>query len=295
MQDNRVKLRDGRTLGFADYGAPAATPVMLFHGTPGSRIYGLENDPLPDRFGIRVVCPERPGFGLSTPSPSRKILDWSADVAELADRLGLDRFHVAGESGGGPYVLACAIQMPDRVLSATLVSTVAPPETLRLTKDMNLGNRLGFFFARYAPFLTKVLSASFADALARQPDKVMHQMISRLCEWDRRILEGAEDRKRAMLLLHFQEAFRQGGAGHYCDTLLVSRRWELDFSKLSVPVILWHGECDNLVPLEPARELSGMIPDCETHLIAGAGHFLLESESIAAEILTRLLSVQSRV
>ncbi len=73
MQDNRAKLRDGRTLGFADYGAPEATPVMLFHGTPGSRVYGLEDDPLLDRFGVRFVCPERPGFGLSSPSPSRKI------------------------------------------------------------------------------------------------------------------------------------------------------------------------------------------------------------------------------
>jgi pimeloyl-ACP methyl ester carboxylesterase len=293
LQDNRAKLRDGRTVGFADYGAPEATPVMLFHGTPGSRVYGLEDDPLLDRFGIRVVCPERPGFGLSDPSPVRTIRDWSADVAELADQLGLDRFHVAGESGGGPYVLACAIQMPDRVLSATLIGTVAPPETLRLTKDMALGNRLGFFFARYAPFLTRSLSASFARAIAKQPDKVMHQMISRLCEWDRRILEDAEDRKRAMLLLHFQEAFRQGADGHYRDTLLVSRRWELDLSKITIPVFMWHGECDNLVPLRPAKELSRMIPHCEYHLVAGAGHFLLESESIAAEILTRLLSVQS--
>jgi pimeloyl-ACP methyl ester carboxylesterase len=268
---------------------------MLFHGTPGSRIYGLEDDPLLDRFGVRIICPERPGFGLSDPSPARRIQDWAADVAELADQLGLGQFHVAGESGGGPYVLACAIQMPDRVLSATLIGTVAPPETLRLTKHMDLGNRLGFLFARYAPFMTRRLSASFADALARQPEKVMRTMISRLCEWDRRVLEDAEDRKRAMLLLHFQEAFRQGAAGHSCDTLLVARRWDLDFSKLSGPVIMWHGECDNLVPLEPARELSGMIPDCEMHLIAGAGHFLLESESIAAEILTRLLSVQSQV
>jgi pimeloyl-ACP methyl ester carboxylesterase len=291
LQDNRAKLRDGRAVGFADYGAPEATPVMLFHGTPGSRIYGLEDDPLLDRFGIRVVCPERPGFGLSDPSPARTIRDWSADVAELADQLGLDRFHVAGESGGGAYVLACAIEMPDRVLSATLIGTVAPPETLRLTKDMNLGNRLGFFFARYAPFLTRALSASFASALARHPDKVMRQMICQLCEWDRRILEDAEDRKRAILLLHFQEAFRQGGAGHYCDTRLVSRRWDLDFSKITVPVFMWHGECDNLVPLEPAKELSRMIPDCGTHLIAGAGHFLLEAESIAAEVLARLLSV----
>ncbi|MBU2601745.1 MAG: alpha/beta hydrolase [Actinobacteria bacterium] len=100
MQDNTLELSDGRTLGFADYGRPDAVPVMLFHGTPGSRVYGLDDDHLLDKFGVRVVCPERPGYGLSDPDPGRTIRDWAADVKELADHLGLGRLHLAGESGG---------------------------------------------------------------------------------------------------------------------------------------------------------------------------------------------------
>jgi pimeloyl-ACP methyl ester carboxylesterase len=292
MQDNTLELSDGRTLGFSDYGRPDAVPVMLFHGTPGSRVYGLDGDHMLGEFGVRVVCPERPGYGLSDLAPGRAIHEWAADVKELADHLGLGRFHVAGESGGGPYALACAIQMPDRVSSATLIGSACPPEALRLTKDMALGNRLGFFFARHAPLVTKILSASFARAVEKHPDKVMDGLMSQLCEWDRRTVEEGGDRTRDMLVLHFEEAFRQGAGGHYTDTLLVSRPWGLDFRKTTIPVFMWHGESDALVPIGPARAFARMIPGCESHLLAGAGHLLLESEQLKREIVARLLTVR---
>ena len=292
MQDNTLELSDGRALGFADYGRSDAVPVMLFHGTPGSRVYGLDGDHLLDEFGVRVVCPERPGYGLSDPDPGRTIPEWAADLEELADHLGLGRFHVAGESGGGPYVLACAIQMPKRVSSATLIGSASPPEALRLTKDTALANRLAFFFARHAPLVTKVLSASFARAVEKHPDKVMQGLMSRLCEWDRRTVEEGGDRTRDMLMLHFKEAFRQGAGGHYTDTLLLSRPWGLDFGTTMVPVFMWHGESDTLVPIEPAKVFSRMIPGCESHVIPGAGHLLLESEPVRKEILARLLTVK---
>lgn len=292
MQDNTLKLIDGRILGYADYGRADAVPVMLFHGTPGSRVYGLDGDQMLDESGVRVVCPERPGYGLSDPAPGRAIPEWAADVKELADHLGLGRFHVAGESGGGPYALACAIQMPARVSSATLIGSASPPEALRLTKDMALGNRLGFFFARHAPFVTKILSASFARAIERRPDKVMQGLISQLCEWDRRTVEEGGERTREMLLLHFKEAFRRGAGGHFIDTLLVSRPWGLEFSKTTVPVFLWHGESDTLVPIGPAKAFCRMIPGCESHLLPGAGHLLLESDQVRREIVARLLTVQ---
>ncbi|HKJ31060.1 MAG TPA: alpha/beta hydrolase, partial [Balneolales bacterium] len=120
MQDNTIKLKDGRHLGFSDYGKPDGIPLFLFHGTPGSRVFKrFENASWIKKYGMRVITPERPGYGLSDPAPERTIKDWASDVEELADFLDLDRFHVTGGSGGGPYVLACAIHSPARVLSAT--------------------------------------------------------------------------------------------------------------------------------------------------------------------------------
>lgn len=85
MQDNTMKLSDGRTLGFSDYGKLNGIPIFLFHGTPGSRIMGLENELLIDKFGIRVIAPERPGYGLSDPKPERTIEDWATDMGAMAD------------------------------------------------------------------------------------------------------------------------------------------------------------------------------------------------------------------
>jgi len=105
MQDNIIKLHDGRNLGYAEYGKPGGIPLLLFHGTPGSRVFKqFENASWIEESGMRVITPERPGYGLSDPAPGRTIKDWANDVIELADYLEIDRFHVARGSGGGPCI-----------------------------------------------------------------------------------------------------------------------------------------------------------------------------------------------
>ncbi len=217
MQDQTIKLNDGRTLGFSDYGNPNDIPIILFHGTPGSRVYGLEESSILEKFGIRIVAPERPGYGLSTPYQNRKILDWADDVKELTNYLGINRFHIAGESGGGPYVLACAIKMSARVLTATLIGSACPPEALQFSKGMTLGNKIDFLLAKHMPFVLKWASKNFSDAIEKYPDKIMQKLISQFCEWDRQIIEKGGENKRKTLLLHFKEAFRQGYIGHFDD------------------------------------------------------------------------------
>ena len=128
-----IKLRDGRTLGYAEYGDRNGVPVVFFHGTPGSRLMAVPawND---TSLGIRLIAPDRPGLGLSTYLPHRTLLNWPGDVAELADALKLEKFIVAGVSGGGPHSLACAYALPDRVslrpvlLRAYRVCRPGPPD-----------------------------------------------------------------------------------------------------------------------------------------------------------------------
>lgn len=294
MQDNTMKLNDGRILGFSDCGEPNGIPIFLFHGTPGSRIFGLESEPLIKKHGIRVIAPERPGYGLSDPKPERTINDWASDIEALANHLGFHQFHVAGGSGGGPYALACAIHLPARVLSATLVGSATPPEMLRLTKDMAFGNRVVFFLAKYAPFLLKILFANYARAVNKVPEKLLKKMLSEFCEWDRRIIESSNKKGHEKeLMLHLEEAFRQGSNAAYRDTLLISQPWRLDLQKISIPVFMWHGESDTLVPIAPAKEFAKHIPNCESHFISGAGHLLLQSDDIGSQIVARLLSVKA--
>lgn len=302
MKDEAMKLRDGRRLAFAEYGKPDGIPLFLFHGTPGCRILPrLETAVWVAENGFRVIVPDRPGYGLSDPAPKRTIADWAKDVEELADNLGMARYHVAGGSGGGPYALACAIHSPERVLSATLFCSGGPPEVMAVSKEMILGNRIAFLLARHAPFVLRGVFAVNAKAakkplpepgskkaekLKRLKSKRLARM--RLPEWDRRVFETQNPEKARVQV---QEIFRQGGGGVYRDLLLVSRPWHLDLQKLKVPVFMWHGAADTFVPVSTAREFSKLIPDCESHFIPDAGHQLLASEEVCSQMAARMLSV----
>jgi pimeloyl-ACP methyl ester carboxylesterase len=290
----RITLRDGRQLGFAEYGKPDGIPLMLFHGTPGSRLLPrLEQAAWVQRFGFRVLTPERPGYGLSDPAPGHTISDWADDAGQLADQLGLDRFHVAGGSGGGPFALACALRLPTRVRSATLFCSGSPPEFLRITKEMSKGNRLVFFLARYAPPLLRILLGLMARSVrkSRKPpsEAKKKKMLSHLCEWDQRILKAQKD--DTSTAQHVKEAFRQGSAGAYHDMMLVSHAWGLDLTTNTVPVFLWHGTADTLVPVSSTRAFAKMIPGCEAHFIQDAGHMLLGSEEVSSQIKGRVASI----
>ena len=65
---------------------------------------------------IRLIGVDRPGIGSSTPFQYRNVLAFADDLRTIADVLGIDEMAVIGLSGGGPYALACAAAMPDRVV-----------------------------------------------------------------------------------------------------------------------------------------------------------------------------------
>lgn len=108
----------------------------------------LDDDPISQEIGIRLICLDRPGFGLSTPLPDRTILDWAKDVLEVADDLGIQHFSVMGVSGGGAFAAGCAYQLPDRVLSAALISSTTPFQNGKPPKAMLKENKLAFSLVR---------------------------------------------------------------------------------------------------------------------------------------------------
>ena len=289
--DQRMTLADGRQLGYAQYGNPEGTPLLLFHGTPGARMLQRpEKNSWAETRGIRLITPERPGYGLSDPAPGRTIVDWASDVEQLADHLGLDTFHVAGGSGGGPYALACAARIRERVRSATLIASGSPVECLRLTRDMVFGNRMIFFFARHAPFVLKRLFAATARTVNKRPEKIKPALRRKFSAADRRNLDHRRIEKIMGML---QEGYRQGAEGPYRDMLLINRPWGFALEELSVPVFLWHGIDDNMVPVAAARALAERIPHCEAHFLPGMGHMLLADEDVAAQMMDRMLSVDA--
>jgi pimeloyl-ACP methyl ester carboxylesterase len=156
--EDRIRLSNGRRLTFCEYGAADGTPAFFFHGWPGSRLDFAANQAAAAAAGVRVIAVDRPGIGGSDPQPRRTVLDWPADIAALADSLGLDRFAVFGFSFGGPYVRACAYALPGRVIRAGLVSCLGPIDDPAAKRGMPAPTRYGLAVARLSPWLARPLA-----------------------------------------------------------------------------------------------------------------------------------------
>ncbi len=286
--DTQIQLKDGRTLAFAGYGDPQGRPVLHFHGTPSSRLEG--SLPLVDesatRLGIRLLIPDRPGMGDSDFQPGRTLLDWPADMLELADALGLERFAVVGLSGGGPYAAACAYRIPQRLTTAGIVSGVSPLNVPHVFEGMDRSDRQMFGLAGRAPWLLRLVLWYTAHELCRNPDRALARMAVELSAPDRAVLaEG--DIKEAFIRTSL-EAFRHGTRGATWDCVLFAHPWGFRPQDIRMPVYLWHGEADTTCPIAMGRYMAGAIPDCNAHLIPQEGHYSLIARHYE-EVLTALV------
>jgi len=209
--DTVIHLPDKRQLAYAEYGDPNGLPVFLFHGLPGSRLsWGLlPDDSIPP--GLRIVAPDRPGYGNSDPKPYRTLLDWADDVAALADVLDIRRFAAVGVSGGGPGALACAWKMPERLLSVGVVAGAAPTNAPSVLMGMSKTNRFFMELAWYVPWLSSLNVRFLASVIRRNPGRYINTMQYKVRDVDKVIL--ARQEIQDMLTKDFAEAVRNS-AGH---------------------------------------------------------------------------------
>lgn len=287
MTDKTIRLPDGRQLGYAEYGDPKGMPLLFFHGTPGSRLRLSHIDPLARDLGVRVVAPERPGFGLSDFQPKRTLLDWVHDVEVLADRLRLERFATMGISSGGPYVAATAYKLPDRVTKAALISTGGPLTLPDATRGMRSTDRLGVRLARSGPWAVNLLMRNMARG-TNKPERLRKQFMSRLSPVDAAALQRDEVWNRR--LADLREAFRNGPSGASWDLVLAARPWGFQLEEIQVPASLWHGELDTTTPVALARAMARAIPNCQATFVPGEGHlslFLKHEDEIFRSFFTR--------
>lgn len=268
--DRRVELGDGRWLAFAELGDPLGPPVMMFHGIPGSRLsFEGAGQPAADGRRLRAIAPDRPGIGRSDPRPRRTLLDWGADVAALADALGIDRFAVLGGSGGGVYALACARALPERVTRVAIVNTPAPMHWPGVWRGHPAASRLAWRGIGRVPGLPRFV----ADAqcrTARHGHLLVRLLGQRMSPADRALL--ADRSVRDQLTAHVREAFRQGAAGVAQDLRLVASPWGFEPRDVAAPVWLWHGRADRTVPEAMGRALAAALPRCTARFVEGEGH-----------------------
>jgi pimeloyl-ACP methyl ester carboxylesterase len=279
---------DGRQLEYRITGSPDG-PAALFHtGTPGATADFAGVTSAATASGLRLVGYSRPGYGRSTERPGRSVGDVAEDVTALLDELGVDEFRAFGWSGGGPHALACAALLPGRCKAATLLASVAPYDApgLDWMHGMDQSN-LDEFNATLAGFdaldaflrpLVESLREITGPALAEEMGGLLSSV-------DKAAVTGtfAEE-----LAISFRGAVENGVAGWRDDDLAFARNWGFGLSGITIPVAVWQGRQDRMVPYEHGEWLVTEIPTAEAHLFEDEGHVSLiaQIDKIIADLAT---------
>jgi pimeloyl-ACP methyl ester carboxylesterase len=265
-----MRLADGRRIGYAEYGDEQGLAVLAIHGTPGSRLMFALTDKAARARRLRIVAPERPGYGLSDFRRMDTLGSAAEDVRAFADALGLDRFAVIGVSGGAPFAIAIAAAMPDRVALLALISPVGPIADCHARIRMSKLHRLIFTRMGGSDPACAAFFWSLRSLVRWAPGVAYRALMRRVSPSDRVVLAG--DEVRANLQAALREGLKPGIAGARQDLRLFCAPWGLALQDI-VPAIVWQGSDDAIVPPGGAYHLAETLPNCRLDVIQGGGHY----------------------
>ena len=279
MQDQQITLGDGRSLAYTDIGDPSGAPLMFFHGAPISRLHLAYLEQVFRAQRIRVLSPERPGYGRSSPLPGRTLADWPGDVEALADALGIDRFMVAGHSSGGPYAVASAAMLPERVAALIVLAGVT---------DMGWSGAWAGFSAMESRIMRckdeRAAMAWCVETLGDDGSRFGSVSDFEFAEPDAALF--AEPDAGPAIGRAVEEAFRQGIVGYAQDAFVQGRPWNFDPGRITSPARILHGALDHAVPLAHSRHTADIIRGALLQVMPGHGHMttLAELPAVAADL-----------
>ena len=266
-----VPLPDGRELAYEEYGDPAGFPVLSFHGGLSSRLDAAPAHDAALAAGVRLISPDRPGMGLSTYRPGRRLLDWPADVDALTRALGIGRFAVMGWSAGGAYAAVCAVKMGRRVTAAALLSSAVPFDLYGTTRGLTSEDRALLFLTRRVPWLASAtLKFSIVNA---SNTRLLRAVMRSFPPADRSVL--AEWGPPDLALAFVREALRQGTAGCVQDYRIFGDPWGFSLEEIRVPVQIWEGADDRTGPPGYRAFLQRHIAHATVTVVPGEGHLSL--------------------
>jgi pimeloyl-ACP methyl ester carboxylesterase len=262
-----MTLASGRPLSWHEFGDPGGSPVLYTAGTPMSGLGGAWYHQAARESGLRWISPDKPGYGGSGYQRKRSLLGWADDLAALAGHLGLDRFALVGESGGGPLTLAAAHRLAGGpVCAVALIASSAPLRSRAEREGQQARIRFYSWIARNAPLINAV------------PFMVLRWSLSTPARRERslrRAMAEAPDASQADLRTELEavaDALRPGPRGAVREVALLRSPWPFPLGGITTPVHLWHGARDTNVPVGSTRRLASALPDATLHISDSADH-----------------------
>ena len=287
----RIVVR-GHRLAFASYGAASGPALFFMHSWAGCRLQlppaALLGPDSAASHGLRIIAVDRPGCGLSAPTPDCDPHEWALCMAELADKLGIARFAVLGYSLGAIHAIACAHWLPKRVVRVFLVSPVAPLRGLADLRGTLPSGRLLLALAMQMPALIGPFVRLWMARMRRQPELYLESVMPYLAPRD--AVAMREPTLREHYLHSFVDAIQQGDEALLQELRLLVSRWDRDLLPLAQPTLVWHGHQDSHIAPAQGQRLAESVGSARLQLLPEAGHYLLYHQwpLIAASVADEL-------
>ena len=283
----KQRLYSDRTISFAEYGSRRGKPVLFCHAMTGCRLMIPRNHQPLHRAGIRLIVPDRAGFGRSTKAETDPFGQWIEDARLLLEQLGIDRCDLIGHSGGAPFAFELVAACPELVDRLHLISAIVP---ITDTDDLKLFmplNRMGIYLCRKNPTIAHSFISLTLKRVANNPNSYFDQIIDSTPSLDLEML--STNLLKQWLIDGFAES-RHQGVDHMVDELMhITRHWHIDPDQIRCPVHLWHGTDDPIAPPMLTRRMAESLPDLQSQQwIDESGHYLLYSHW--KEIIRQLAS-----
>jgi pimeloyl-ACP methyl ester carboxylesterase len=269
-----VTLGNGASVALSEYGDPGGVPIFFCHGWPSSRTMAELADDAARDLGVRIISPDRPGIRDSQFQPNRRLIDWPALLAEIADQLGIERFRLLAISGGAPYAYASAWRTPERVEKIAVVSGAPPLDELTDLDGLLPIHRRMLTLRASRPGLLKPLFYLARPFVAmRMPIRLRPLLLKFLQPCDANVLR--ESRAFEVCFESARQAWRSSAKGVMADAEIYATPWGFPLEDVRVPIALWHGTNDRTFAPRLAEAVAARLPNCEFHLVDGAGHYSL--------------------
>lgn len=270
-KENRLILRDGRNLQYAEFGDPQGKPVIHIHGALGCRYERYPDDILTRKLGVRLIIPDRPGYGLSEHTLGHGYLDFADDILELVDYLDIQRCSIMGLSVGAIYGSAFAYKAPDRLHGIAMISSTPPFRSFVDFEGVPASLKLLIAFSKYLPTAAHMVAEIAIINACKNPEKFLANIP--VCTSDRAIFS------RPLLKKHFEECLLVGSrdchTGFVQDVLLSSKKWPFPVEEILTKIDFWHGSEDTHSPISRIKPVIDAVPNKYFHQINGGGHFLI--------------------
>jgi pimeloyl-ACP methyl ester carboxylesterase len=290
--EGNIAVGDDRQIGFAEFGDPQGRAIFWLHGTPGARRQiPMEARVYAEQRNIRLIGIDRPGIGSSTPYQYGTVFAFADDLRTIADTLGIDKMEVIGLSGGGPYALACAAAMPDRVVATGVLGGVAPTQGADA-----IGGGVMALGSLVAPVLLvaglpiRLAAVGLIRLIRPVAEPVLYAYARISPEADRQLLVRPEF--KAMFLDDLLNGSRKQLAAPFADIIVFARDWGFRLDEVKVPIRWWHGDRDHIVPFAHGQHVVARLPDAELYHLPGESH--LAGMGRAEEILSTMIELWDR-